>query len=592
MRSGSNVAIAAQPGARPIAPREKWAIAAILLLAALLRVPYLGRVPPPLNQDEASRGYDAWCLWETGADRWAARWPFFLKSFGPGDYTAALSTYLIVPLIPLLGPTPEAMRLPSAILGVATVLALWLWMRRQFEPSVGLLAAQFLATQPWHVSMCRTAHESALVPFFLTCGLMLWSRGRLPPIAGPLDSPSRRSTPPTGRRGLSAFFAGIMLGLCAWVYPASRFLVPIMLLVMLLVAPRAWIALLRTAGGRRAAGAAMIGLMLGTLPVWWTLWRAPEQAAARAQATVLFYAPWSAGHIAREIAWNYAAEFDPRTLIVRGEDISSGDVLEFGRLLHVELPLTLVGLAVLIRQAVRSTAARFLLAWLLLHPLPAAICGGWNPHPMRAVLGAPIWAIVSAMGALTAVRWLARRASGAGDFCDSRARRVVRGCASLGFAALLVNVAWCARGYATDYPDRVADDFQENLTHAMAWAGAHMNAYDVIGVTDVSNQPYIYALLYAPVPPKQWRAARVVVAPWNNRFDHVVRVDKFLFNALDREDRPAVRALAEELASLPKGARCLYIDVPGRGPPGRVVTTFPRRNGDVGLELREFRVGE
>lgn len=586
------MAIATDRGAAPIAPREKWALAAILLLAALLRVPFLGRVPPPLNQDEASRGYDAWCLWETGADRWAARWPFFLKSFGPGDYTAALSTYLIVPLIPILGPTPEAMRLPSAILGVATVLALWLWIRRQFEPSVGLLAALFLALQPWHVSMCRTAHESALVPFFLTCGLMLWSRGGLPPLDATITEPMLCPGPPSARRGMCALMAGIMLGLCAWVYPASRFLMPILLLVMALLAPRAWIDLLRNRIGRRMAFAALVGLALGTLPVWWTLWRAPEQAAARAQATVLFYAPWDAGRIAAEIARNYAAEFDPRTLILRGEDISSGDVLEFGRLLHVELPLAIVGIAVLIRRATRSMAARFLLAWLLLHPLPAAICGGWNPHPMRAILGVPAWAIVSAIGALAAGRWLVRRASRAGDSSESRARRVTRLYRPLGVTALLINVAWCARAYAIDYPNRVADDFQENLTYAMAWAGAHLIEYDVIGVTDVSNQPYIYALLYAPIPPRQWRAARVVVAPWNNRFDHVVRVDKFLFNALDREDRPAVRALAEELASLPRGARCLYIDVPGRGPPGRIVTTLPRRTGQAGLELREFVVGE
>jgi 4-amino-4-deoxy-L-arabinose transferase-like glycosyltransferase len=101
--------------------RRRWMLAGILAVAALLRLPGLETVPPPLNQDEASRGYDAWSILETGADRHGVRWPFFLESFGTGDFTAALTTYLTVPFVAVLGPTTLAMRLPDAILVVLTV---------------------------------------------------------------------------------------------------------------------------------------------------------------------------------------------------------------------------------------------------------------------------------------------------------------------------------------------------------------------------------------------------------------------------------------------------------------------------------------
>src|SRR5205807_2576925 len=121
-------------------------------VAAALRLPGLSSVPPPLNQDEASRGYDAWCLAQTGADRWGSRWPLFLRSFGPGDYTAALSTYISVPFVAVLGPTPTAMRLPAALLGVLTIPGLFIWLRRTIGPQAALLASLFLTVSPWHIS--------------------------------------------------------------------------------------------------------------------------------------------------------------------------------------------------------------------------------------------------------------------------------------------------------------------------------------------------------------------------------------------------------------------------------------------------------
>ncbi|MBK8271252.1 MAG: hypothetical protein IPK83_24210, partial [Planctomycetes bacterium] len=102
----------------------------VLVTAALLRLPGLNHLPPPLNQDEASRLYDAWSLLETGTDRHGDAWPMFLKSFGEGDYTASLTTILTIPFVSMLGPTQWAVRLPDALCGVVTIWLVFLLIRR------------------------------------------------------------------------------------------------------------------------------------------------------------------------------------------------------------------------------------------------------------------------------------------------------------------------------------------------------------------------------------------------------------------------------------------------------------------------------
>ena len=94
-------------------------LAAVLLIAALLRLPALDRVPPGLFLDEASRGYDAYALLRTGADQYGVRWPLFAE--GLDDYTPTLYTVLVIPSVALLGLTEVAVRLPAALVGIATV---------------------------------------------------------------------------------------------------------------------------------------------------------------------------------------------------------------------------------------------------------------------------------------------------------------------------------------------------------------------------------------------------------------------------------------------------------------------------------------
>src|SRR3972149_156253 len=91
----------------------------VLIFAVLLRVYKLNNSPPGLYSDEAAYGYNAYSLLTTGHDEYAKSWPFALKSFG--DYKPPMTAWLTIPSIATFGLSEFAVRLPSALAGVASV---------------------------------------------------------------------------------------------------------------------------------------------------------------------------------------------------------------------------------------------------------------------------------------------------------------------------------------------------------------------------------------------------------------------------------------------------------------------------------------
>src|SRR3990167_10378583 len=102
---------------------NKILLIAILLLAALLRFWKLNDYPA-LNADESAIGYNAYSLIQTGMDEHGNSWPIHFQSFN--DYKPGLYFYLVLPLVKILGLNAWAVRIPGAILGVLTVLAVYL----------------------------------------------------------------------------------------------------------------------------------------------------------------------------------------------------------------------------------------------------------------------------------------------------------------------------------------------------------------------------------------------------------------------------------------------------------------------------------
>ena len=143
--------------------------AAILLVAAILRLAWLGTIPAGLSHDEVVKGYDAWSVLHTGRDQYSQRFPPVFR--GLGDYREGMLPYLIVFSEAVFGLSDWAVRLPTALAGIALVGVIVLLGRELFGAQAGLLAGLFLACSPWHVQVSRLAFRAGLLPLVTALGL-------------------------------------------------------------------------------------------------------------------------------------------------------------------------------------------------------------------------------------------------------------------------------------------------------------------------------------------------------------------------------------------------------------------------------------
>lgn len=145
---------------------EALAVAAIVLVALLLRTYHLATLPLGLHGDEATTGLESERIIREGNIG-----PYSLEAMGQpsGPF------YLIALAVRLLGPTVLAVRIVPALLGTLTVLALFFVIRRSYGTAVALAGAALLATQGWHLHFSRIGFPLASWPLVavLTAGALV-----------------------------------------------------------------------------------------------------------------------------------------------------------------------------------------------------------------------------------------------------------------------------------------------------------------------------------------------------------------------------------------------------------------------------------
>lgn len=154
--------------------RKKLILILIILLAFALRFYRLDSYPA-LNADEAAIGYNAYSLIRTGLDEHGNPWPIHFQSFN--DYKPGLYFYIVIPFVRFLGLSEWAVRIPGALLGVLTVLVIYLLVKELFKSEkLALLSSLFLAISPWHIHFSRGGWEVNVATFFITLGVWLFLR--------------------------------------------------------------------------------------------------------------------------------------------------------------------------------------------------------------------------------------------------------------------------------------------------------------------------------------------------------------------------------------------------------------------------------
>jgi 4-amino-4-deoxy-L-arabinose transferase-like glycosyltransferase len=361
--------------------RPQFVLAAILALAAFLRLFELTTIPPPLHFDESMNGNDAMENLELGR-----MLPFYPQNGGREGLYINLETALIY----FFGPQAWLLRLPAAIFGILTVWGIYLLTAELFSAPVGLLAAFFTATSFWHVLFSRLGLRAIGTPLFAVWTLYFLLRA---------TQRARNSR----AYWTDALAGGILCGLGFYTYIAYR-VTPALILLTLLYAFRearreAWLqALLRLAGVFLAAAA------VTTAPLGLYFLRHPDALLHRSAEVSIFNAANPGGELLSNI-WKTA-----QMIFTRG-DFDWLHNIAFQPVVFWPVAI-LFALGVLLSpRALLRGENRFphalLLLWLVLGAVPAVLSSEAMPSAIRSILMIPAVFTLAALGAWQLYRWLA-----------------------------------------------------------------------------------------------------------------------------------------------------------------------------------------
>ncbi len=166
----------------------------ILLFSFILRFAFLSKIPPELNRDEVSVGFNAYSILKTGRDEHGrGPYPLVFRAFGDNKIPGYI--YMVVPLIKLFGLNAFSVRFPAAFFGSLTILVFYFFVKEIFSTiarrnpiqdrfalddpgSIGLLAALLLAISPFHLHYSRQQFETTVALFFSLIGLVFLLKAR------------------------------------------------------------------------------------------------------------------------------------------------------------------------------------------------------------------------------------------------------------------------------------------------------------------------------------------------------------------------------------------------------------------------------
>lgn len=501
--------------------RTKILLCVIILIAAVLRLYRLADVPPGVNRDEASIGVTASSLMQTGRDEYGRFLPLSFESFG--DWKLPLYIYTTIPFVKIFGLSELAVRLPSALAGIASVAALYYLAQMLFaSESIGLLAAFSLALMPWHIHISRVESEAIVAVFFTITGAVCFLRA--------LKQKSLRSL----------IYAAVLFALTYYTYHGNHVFTTLLLVGLtalywhdLIKIPKWWIALgtgalmtlvilsvTLTADHTKIGGISVFGdptVVHTQIELPRLAHTNPDSLPARLMHNRLTYAVTA-------VTQNYLKSYGPDFLFIRGGGNKAHNIQGYGNLHPVDVVFLILGAAMLI-SAFKKTSAKFILWWVAIGGVAAAITKD-APHSNRMLAVVPSLAITIATGA----KMLYERV-------PVRIKTILIAVFVLAYA-----------GAMTTYLDMYFTHFPRN--EAANWGYAYKKLTPVlfspeyaskhVVMTFPQTSPYIFLLFYSGYSPAQYQKEAVRYPVSADGFTDVSGFGRFSFRGIDWNKDPGL----------------------------------------------------
>lgn len=496
--------------------KNNFVLIGIVALAFFLRIFSITSIPPSLNWDEVSIGYNAYSILKTGKDEWGEFLPIHFKAFG--EYKLPTQIYASIPAIAVFGLNELGVRITPVVYGTLTVLLLYFLTKELFKKSshatyYSLLATFFLAVSPWHIQLTRASFESSFSVFWFTLAIWFLVKGLRNPkwvIASMIPFVISVYTYNTARVFTPLFLFVLYLVNAKYLIKNFKYAFFGFLTFIVLVLPIVPFVL----SGDASARYKLVSItddkgLIPRIEERRNLSKLPEVL------TKLIHNRYTYNTF--YFSKNYIAHFTPSFLFINGAGHKQHHVQGVGELYWVQAPFLLFGLYLLLKR--KDEILKILLPWLLLAFVPVSMTNDSIPNALRTLIAVPVYQIFTAIGVYEFVKF----------------KKYTKPVLIIFFVLFFINFVIYLNNYFVKYPVSYSRDWQYGNKQVVEYIKENQDKYDLIVFTRHYGEPHIFTLFNLKYDPNKFQTISNL-----DRFEtfdwvRVLRFDKYYFPDLGDE---------------------------------------------------------
>lgn len=493
----------------------------VVVLAATLRLVWLDKVPPSLNWDEVSHGYNAFSILKTGKDEWGVVLPIIFRAYG--DYKLPIYIYFTVFSEFLFGLSMLSVRLPSVLAGIGTVVFTYFLTKELFKKdsqpatrdTLPLVAGFLVAIEPWSFFLSRAAFEANLALFFFIAGMYFFSRFI------------------TKFTTFNLLLTILFFGLSVWTYNSYRIFTSLTVLTLIVIYKKEIFSVFKN--NKKYTAYVLLLSVIFFVPMFIQLLNPIGQARysnlaildsgainqINDQRNNSNYSPLIShllynkpSYFASKFISNYISHFSPTFLFLRGGKDYQFSVPGFGVIYPINALFIFLGIIFLVRK--RSKLSILIFSWLMLAPIPDSLTRE-SPHVLRSITTLPLPMILSAIGlcSLTSNKTL-----------HNNLRFLIVG----GYLLILFSLAEnYFLSYFNTYQSSYSWSWQYGYNEVVNYLKSNYSKYDKIIITKKYGEPHEFMLFNWPWNPAKYQHDSNLIRFYQSNWYWVDGFDKFYF---------------------------------------------------------------
>jgi hypothetical protein len=481
----------------------------IILISFIVRSISINNLPPSLNWDEVSHGYNAYSILKAGKDEWGIKSPFIFRAFG--DYKLPVYIYLTILPVIFFGLNPLSVRFISIIAGSLLPLIIYLIVNKilQKKSILPLLAASIITFSPGFIFLSRVALEANLflTLFCISLYLILIKK-----------------------YGLSTFF----YALCLLTYNSSRVLLPFYIILIIytliknkfkfynkffiflpfiLVVSITIFQSLNSSGQARYKWVSLLDS--GSINKINEL----RQTYPRLIVNKVTYFSYTAFN-------NYLSHFNPKYIFIKGASNYQFNIPDYYLISPLFYIFFILGLIKSIKN-IKKYEIKLLLYWLFVSPIPSSITRD-APHVLRSITLLPVVVIMIILGF---------------DYLNSK---------YLKYSVVYIICVLTIGQYIfwpkySQYAKKYSSAWQYGYKEIVSILKENYSKYDYIYITKKYGEPHEFILFYWPWDPQKYHQDQNKNWDYHANWYWVNGFDKFTFindwEVLEKTTNPISKTL-------------------------------------------------